>query len=775
MGADPKSGRTTQHGAHERRPGANYKGLERGNNTLKGNGIVKGTGRENGGGKETLVAVLAGEFQWSPGRVGNTLNLLDEGNTVPFIARYRKEMTGSLDEVQLRDLWDRAVYLRDLEERRSTVLESITGQERLTPELEQRILSVTSKQELEDLYLPYRPKRRTRATMAREKGLGPLADSLFQAGVSDAAADAAVRAFVSASAGTDTAMDEKTAWAGCRDIMAETVAEDAATRAWMRGMTWRDGTLESRAARGFMEKKTKFKDYYQFSEPLRSIPAHRYLALRRGESEKVLKVGVSAPSEDILTRLEKQWVRDAGQKVREQWGQMLDDAYTRLIAPSIELELRLRLKETADKDSIAIFAENLNNLLLQAPGGRSVVLGLDPGFRTGSKWVVVDATGRVLAHGSIFPLPPQNRAGEAAKLLKSVFATYRVEVVAIGNGTAARELMAFVKQTVPGPETQPRLVMVSEAGASVYSASDLAREEFPDLDVTIRGAVSIARRWQDPLAELVKIDPKSIGVGQYQHDVQQGLLKKALDETVESCVNQVGVNLNSASWALLRYVAGVGPALAKELVLRRDAQGPFQDRAQLLEVPRMGALAYRQCAGFLRIPEGRNPLDRSAVHPDHYPIVERMAADLGVELSGLVGDPELAGKIDLEAYITGEVGRPTLEDILAELAKPGRDPRPEAEAVRFHDDITEIGHIRPGQRLNGVVTNITHFGAFVDVGVHQDGLVHISQLADKYVKNPHQVVRVGQAVQVRVLSVDLELGRIGLSMKKNPEVERPKS
>ena len=723
---------------------------------------------------KNLAAVLAGEFQFEPGGVANTLNLLDEGNTIPFIARYRKEMTGSLDEVELRDLRDRAAYLRELEERRATVLDSVAGQERLTPELERKILSVSSKQELEDLYLPYRPKRRTRATMAREKGLEPLTGSVFRAGVSDAAADAAVHAFVSARAGTEREMDAETALAGCRDIMAETVAEDAATRAWTRRMTWSEGTLESRAARGFMEKKTKFKDYYQFSEALKSIPAHRYLALRRGESEKVLKVSVSPPREDILTRLEKQWGRDAGEKLREQWRQLLHDAYTRLIAPSIELELRLRLKEAADKDSIALFAENLHSLLLQAPGGQSVVLGLDPGFRTGSKWVVVDATGRVLEHGAIFPLPPQNRAGEAAESLKSAFAAHRVEVAAIGNGTAARELMAFVKQTVSGMKTKPRLVMVSEAGASVYSASDLAREEFPDLDVTIRGAISIARRWQDPLAELVKIDPKSIGVGQYQHDVQQGLLKKALDETVESCVNRVGVNLNSASWALLRYVAGVGPALAKEIVIQRDARGPFQDRADLLRVPRMGALAYRQCAGFLRISAGGNPLDRTAVHPDHYPIVEKMAADLGVELSGLVGNPALAAKIDPDAYITGETGRPTLEDILAELAKPGRDPRPDAEAVRFHDDITEIGHIQPGQRLNGVVTNITHFGAFVDVGVHQDGLVHISQLADKYVKNPHQVVRVGQAVEVTVLSVDLDLGRIGLSMKKNPEFKRPK-
>ena len=719
-----------------------------------------------------LATQLAEELNHPAGPVANALRLLDEDNTIPFIARYRKELTASMDEVALRTLRDRAGTLRLLDERRATVLASIGEQGKLTPGLEADIARAATRQELEDLYLPFRPKRRTRGSMAREQGLEPLALAIFRTGMSDAAAEQAVRDFLKNSAG---GLDEDAVWSGCRDLLAEMVADDPPGRAWIRERTWHQGSLTSVVAKEYLHKKTKFKDYYDYSEPLRRIPAHRYLALRRGESEKVLRVGVSAPVEDILTRLAAQWCPQARGRVGEHWELIVSDAYKRLIAPGVEGELRARLKEAADADSIAIFTENLANLLLLPPGGEKVVLGLDPGFRSGSKWAVVDATGRLLGFGTIYPLPPQNQAGEAARAIADASAKHRVEVIAVGNGTASRELMTFLSGAIAGLKPRPAAVLVNEDGASVYSASELAREEFPDLDLTVRGAVSIARRWQDPLAELVKIDPKSIGVGQYQHDVQQNLLRKALDETVESCVNKVGVNVNSASWALLRYVAGVGPALAREIVIQREDRGPFSSRGDLETVPRMGPMAFRQCAGFLLIRDGGQPLDASAVHPEQYGVVERMAAGLGVPLADLVGNPQAAQRIDLEPFIAAGVGRPTLEDIVSELSKPGRDPREGAEAVRFSEEVTEIGHLRPGMRLEGIVTNITHFGAFVDVGVHHDGLVHISQLADRFVKSPGEVVKVGQPVQVSVLAVDTELGRISLSMKKNPSPPRART
>lgn len=719
-----------------------------------------------------LVDVLAREIQLPRTQVGNALRLLDDDNTVPFIARYRKEVTGSMDEVVLRQLRDRAAYLRELEERRATVLESIESQGKLDEPLKARILAAATKQVLEDLYLPYKPKRRTRAMIAREKGLEPLATSIFLGRLPDGEADALIAEFL---AGSDAGLDEQGAWAGCRDILAETVADDADTRAHLRDRTWDAGRIVSETTREYEGRKTKFSDYAQFEELLKRIPPHRYLAIRRGETEKVLRVKVAAPEEELLDWLAAHWAEGARGRLAEQWRLALADAYQRLIAPSIEVELRVRLKEEADEASITVFGENLSQLLLQPPGGQRVVLGLDPGFRTGSKWVVVDGTGRLLEHGTIYPLPPRNEPGQAAKTILQAVQKHKVTVVAVGNGTAARELLAFVRTTLKNAAQELRgsiaAVLVNEAGASVYSASDMAREEFPDLDITVRGAVSIARRWQDPLAELVKIDPKSIGVGQYQHDVAQGRLRTALDETVESCVNKVGVNLNTASWALLRYVAGIGPAQSREIVIQRDTRGPFRMREELTQVPRMGPKAFQQCAGFLRIPSAPNPLDASAVHPEHYPLVERMAADLGVPLSELVGQGDRIDAIDPKAYVTGEVGLPTLNDILAELRKPGRDPREPVDAVEFDENVTEIGHLSPGMRLDGVVTNITHFGAFVDLGVHQDGLAHVSQLADRFVKHPTDVVRVGQAVKVTVLEVDTARGRIALSLKSRPPVD----
>ena len=710
-----------------------------------------------------MVATLASEFNWDPRFIKNTLLLLEDDNTIPFIARYRKEQTGSLDEVQLRDLRDRAQYLKELEERRQVVLESVESQGKLTEELKKAILNASTKQTLEDIYLPYRPKRRTRATIAREKGLEPLARALLSEPVEDAAADRLVEEFIAAFEGEISAEE---VLAGCRDILAEEVAEDADTRSAVRRMTRERGSICSTVVKEFQEQKTRFNDYYEYEEPLRKIPAHRYLALRRGETEKVLRVRINAPEEEISVFMAEKWRPAGSERVRRQWDELLHDSYSRLIAPAVEVELRVEMKEAADTSSISIFAENLSSLLLQPPGGSRVVLGLDPGFRTGSKWVVVDHTGKLLEHGTIYPLPPQNKVEQSAAVLNKACVTHGVNVIAVGNGTASRELLEFVRQTVSAAGLDVQNLMVNESGASVYSASDIAREEFPELDLTIRGAISIARRFQDPLAELVKIDPKSLGVGQYQHDVMQSRLKMALDETVESCVNRVGVNLNTASWALLRYVSGLSVSQAKEIVSHRDRNGPFPGREVLGAVSRLGPKAFQQCAGFLRIPNGRHPLDNSAVHPEHYGIVERMAADLGVELGQMVGNLELIGKIDPGAYVCEEAGLPTLHDILTELRKPGRDPREARDLVRFNEAITEIGHLKEGMTLDGIVTNITHFGAFVDIGVHCDGLVHVSQLADRFVKDPGEVVQVGKPVQVWVVSVDVERMRISLSMRK---------
>jgi len=703
-------------------------------------------------------------------QVDQTVALLEEGATVPFIARYRKEVTGELDEVQIRGLQERLNYHKELNERRETILKSIDEQGKLTPELKAKIFACRQKTELEDLYLPYKPKRRTKATIARERGLEPLAEQVLQVtGRVDLEALAAP--FVDAE---KELPDGAAALAGAGHILAEQFADNAEARAIVRQLTWQQGEFCSQPARGKEGTVSKFEMYYQFSEPLRQVPSHRMLAMRRGEKEEVLRLTIVAPEEEILQRLGQLLIPQASGC--RQWLQdVIDDAYNRLLAPSIEVELRLQAKKAADDEAIRVFAENLRNLLLAAPAGSRRVLGVDPGLRTGSKLAVVDETGKFLEHVTIYPHAGSGRVEPAKKELLRLLQTYSIEMVAIGNGTAGREMDQFVRQAIKEAGLKVPAVMVSESGASVYSASDIAREEFPDLDLTVRGAISIARRLQDPLAELVKVDPKSIGVGQYQHDVSQTALKKALDEVVESCVNYVGVNLNTASWALLSFVSGIGESLAKAIIRQRDAQGSFVSRKQLLDVPRFGQKAFEQAAGFLRIREAAQPLDNTAVHPERYQLVEKMATDIGVSLPQMIAEPALLAKIDLKAYVNDDVGLPTLQDILAELKKPGRDPRETFTTAAFREDVMDMKDLKPGMRLHGVVTNVANFGAFVDIGVHQDGLVHISQLADRFVKDPNQVVKVGQQVQVQVLDVDLQRKRISLSMKADAGAapERP--
>jgi len=715
------------------------------------------------------IRMLVEETGLQNAQIKQTVALLQEGATVPFIARYRKEATGELDEVQIRLLQERLAYHTELNERRQTILKSIEEQGQLTAELRRQLEATRQKTELEDLYLPYKPKRRTKASMARDRGLEPLAEQLLVARTGKETPLQLAAPFVNPQLEVVTPED---ALAGAGHILAEQFAEDARARALVRELTWQQGLFCSQPVRGKEGAISKFEMYYDFSEPLRQIPSHRMLAMRRGEKEELLRLRVAAPEETILTRLQS-LLLPAGCCFAELLRDVIADAYQRLLAPAIEVELRLQAKQAADSEAIRVFAENLRHLLLAAPAGSCRVLGIDPGLRTGSKLAAVDETGRFLEHVTIYPHTGGGAKVESARReLLRLIQCHAIELVAIGNGTAGREMDQFVRQCLTQAGLKLQVVMVSEAGASVYSASDIAREEFPDLDLTVRGAISIARRLQDPLAELVKVDPKSIGVGQYQHDVSQPALKKALDEVVESCVNFVGVNLNTASWALLRFVSGIGETLAKSIVSYRDTEGAFTRREQLLKVPRFGRKGYQQAAGFLRIRAGEQPLDNSAVHPERYQLVKQMAADLGVTLPALIATPALLEQIRLEQYLGPDVGLPTLRDILVELKKPGRDPRETFVTTRFREDVTEVKDLREGMTLNGIVTNVAAFGAFVDIGVHQDGLVHISQLADRFVKDPNQVVKVGQSVQVRVLSVDLQRQRIGLSMRSGV-LEKP--
>ncbi|MDB4969629.1 MAG: RNA-binding transcriptional accessory protein [Myxococcales bacterium] len=708
--------------------------------------------------------IIATELSVALDQVERTVALLADGATIPFIARYRKEVTGNLDEVQIASIDERRTYLTELDARKQTVLAEIVKQGKLTDGLRDKIARTLSKTELEDLYLPYKPKRRTRATIARERGLEPLAEKILKQGVEAEAREALGTPFVDPA---KEVADVEAAFAGARDIVAESVAERAEVRAALREQALESGTLAGAAVAGKEEEGSKFKDYFNFNEPAKSIPSHRLLALRRGEAEGFLRVLLEVDGDAAKDIVRHKVVVAPKATLAKDLDLALADAYDRLLKTSIEVDVRLVLKERADAEAIRVFAGNLRALLLQAPLGGKRVLAIDPGFRTGCKVAVIDAKGDLQTDDVVYPTQSERKVEEAAATLEKLCKQYRIESIAIGNGTAGRETETFVRKLAgEGRLGTVKIVMVNESGASIYSASEIAREELPDQDITVRGAVSIGRRLQDPLAELVKIDPKSIGVGQYQHDVHQPTLKKALDQVVESCVNAVGVDVNTASVRLLQYVAGVGETLAKNIVAHRAQKGAFAARKSLLEVPRLGQKAFEQAAGFLRVRSAANPLDNSAVHPESYDVVERMAKDLGVDVQGLVGRTDMVSKIDVAKYVDERRGLPTLKDILGELIKPGRDPRAEFEEVGFDPSVTEFDHVRDGMVLQGVVTNVTQFGAFIDVGVHQDGLVHVSEIAHRFVKDPAEVLKVGDRVKVKVVKVDVERRRIGLSIKQ---------
>ncbi|MDR0534925.1 MAG: RNA-binding transcriptional accessory protein [Puniceicoccales bacterium] len=726
--------------------------------------------------------------------------LLCEGATVPFIARYRKERTGELDEVQITTIRDRLEQLRELDSRRAAILKSLEENKHLTPELRKAVEEADSLTRLEDIYAPFRPKRRTRATIARERGLEPLADFLLaNLGATQALVEAEAAKYVSGAdqGGSDPAPlgakaaptdappsatgaaapkekdvpDVAAALAGARDIIAERVSDDAAARAAVREIYAREATLSSEVIKGKEEEGAKYKDYFEWSEPLAAAPSHRVLAIRRGEKEGFLFFRITIPEEAALSALGRLYLpaATAAGHASAQVREAVHDSWKRLLSPSLETEARLTSKKRADEQAIKVFASNISELLMAPALGQKVTLALDPGFRTGCKLVVLDAQGKLLEDTVVYPTAGSAAQKEdAGRKVRTLCFSHKVQAIAIGNGTASRETDAFVRE-LGLPRDQIAVVSVNESGASIYSASEVAREEFPDKDVTVRGAVSIGRRLQDPLAELVKLDPKSIGVGQYQHDVDQPALKRSLDDVVTSCVNRVGVELNTASKQLLSYVSGLNGTIAANIVAHRDANGPFKSRDDLRKVPRLGPKAFEQCAGFLRLRDGAHPLDASAVHPERYALVERMAEDAGVELVALLRDPKARARIDPQKYVSSDVGLPTLLDILRELEKPGRDPRQQFEAFAFRDGVHELGDLKEGMRLPGIVTNVTAFGAFVDIGVHQDGLVHVSQLSDNFVKEPAAVVKVGQKVSVTVLEVDVPRRRVALSMKTNPE------
>lgn len=711
---------------------------------------------------EVHIQKIAAELKIQPRQVLSTARLFAEGATVPFIARYRKEATGSLDEVAVTNIRERLLSLAELDQRREAILKSLSERNLLSDELKAAVHKAETVNALEDIFQPYRPKRRTRAIIAREQGLEPLADILAkQQAATDPQAEAAK--FVSAEKGV---ADVAAALAGARDIIAERVSDDAIARSKLRDLFWSEGVVKSKVMSDKQEAAAKFKDYFDWSEPVAKIPSHRLLAIRRGETEEFLMLRMTVPDDSALALLEPLFATGKG-PATEQVRLAVQDGYKRLLGPAIEVELRLETKKRADAEAIRVFAENLRELLLASPLGRKNVLAIDPGFRTGCKVVCLDRQGKLLHNDVIYPTASSTgEMREAAEAVLSMVKKFQIEAIAIGNGTASRETETFVKMlklTIP-------VVMVNESGASIYSASEVAREEFPNHDVTVRGAVSIGRRLMDPLAELVKLDPKSIGVGQYQHDVDQGALKRSLDDVVISCVNGVGVEVNTASKQLLAYVSGLGPALAANIVSYRDEHGPFKSRAELKKVPRLGDKAFEQAAGFLRIRDGEQPLDGSAVHPESYALVDSMAKDLNCSVSDLMRDAGLRQKIQLPKYVTETVGLPTLNDILGELAKPGRDPRQKFEVFSFQNGIEKMEDLKPGMKLPGIVTNVTAFGAFVDIGVHQDGLVHVSQLADRFIKDPSEVVKVAQKVTVTVTEVDLPRKRIALSMKAAPQI-----
>ncbi|MGM0451864.1 MAG: Tex family protein [Thermodesulfobacteriota bacterium] len=709
---------------------------------------------------DPFIPTIAEEEKIDQSRVSAVAALLDEGATVPFIARYRKEATGSLDEVAVTTIRDRLHQLKELSARKDAVIHSMEKHGHLTDELRDKVAAAATLAEVEDIYLPYKPKRRTRGVKAREKGLEPLAAAIFEQKGMDV--HGAAEGYVDAEKGVASADD---ALAGARDIIAETVNEHEEARSRLRELFFKKATIKSRVISGMEEKGAKYRDYFDWEEPVASVPSHRLLAIRRGEAEDVLTFRILPDADEAVGILTQLFVTGEG----EDAGQVrlaVADGYKRLLSNAMETETRIRAKEAADTEAIGVFADNLRQLLLAPPLGAKRVMGIDPGFRTGCKVVCLDRQGKLLHHDTVYPHTGEARAEKEAEKVKTLCEQYGIEAAAVGNGTAGRETEAFVRKIAF--ENPVQVMMVNESGASIYSASEVARREFPDHDLTVRGAVSIGRRLMDPLAELVKIDAKSIGVGQYQHDVDQRALKQALDDVVTSCVNGVGVDVNRASAELLTYVSGLNAGIAKNIVAHREENGPFAARKKLMDVPRLGPKAFEQCAGFLRIFDAENPLDGSAVHPESYPVVDAMAKDLGASVHDLIKNSELREKIDLSRYVTDKVGIPTLNDILSELAKPGRDPRDGFEEFAFAEGVEKIGDLVPGMKLPGIVTNITAFGAFVDVGVHQDGLVHISEMADRFVKNPADVVSVQQKVKVTVLEVDLGRKRISLSMKQSP-------
>ncbi len=704
-----------------------------------------------------ILSILSRTLQLPEKQVNNTIKLLDEGATIPFISRYRKEVTGGMDEVQLGTLKEEYDKLLALVKRKETVLKSIEEQEKLTEELHLRIENCWNATELEDIYLPFKPKKRTRAEIAREKGLEPLAKILMAQ--KSANLHQFAKQFI-----TKEVADEEEALRGARDIIAEWVSESEAARNAVRNVFRYEAVINSKLVKGKEEEAQKFRDYFDCSEKLSRISSHRLLAMRRGETENFLRVNISADDEKCLEKLYRIFVK-SNNECGEQVAAAVEDGYKRLLRPSIETEFAAESKQKADSEAIRVFAENLRQLLLAAPLGQKRVMGVDPGFRTGCKVVCLDAQGNLLHNENIYPHPPVNEYAQAQRKVQKMVEAYNIEAIAIGNGTASRETEHFIQNTRYDRKVQ--VFVVSENGASIYSASKIAREEFPDYDVTVRGAVSIGRRLMDPLAELVKIDPKSIGVGQYQHDVDQTKLKTALDQTVENAVNRVGVNVNTASKHLLTYVSGLGAALAQNIVNYRAENGAFNSRKELMKVPKMGAKTFEQCAGFLRIPDAENPLDNSAVHPESYAVVAKIAKNMKKALQELIGNKELKSTLNLSDYVTDKIGIPTLNDILDELEKPGRDPRSTIKVLEFDDKVKEIGDLREGMELNGIITNVTNFGAFCDIGIKENGLIHISNLADRFVSNPAEIVSLHQHVKVRVLEVDLQRKRVQLKLINN--------
>lgn len=730
-----------------------------------------------------IVKRIADEIGVRDRQTIETLVLLEEGGTIPFIARYRKEATGNLDEVQIREIDDKRVYYKELLERKGVILKSIEEQGKLAPELKARIEACFEKNELEDLYLPYRPKRKTKATVAIEKGLEPLARYIYDQVPGEKGIEALAAEFVSEEKGVASAGE---AVEGALHIIAEWISENADFRKALREMMMRDGVVASKALKGKEGEKTKFEMYYDFREPVPAIPSHRMLAIRRGSEEEVLVFSIEMDEEKAVAYLKGQVIRGSGSSFAPFLKKAVKDSYSRLLNTSIQTEVRLALKKRAEEEAIKVFEENMKNLLLSPPAGPITVIGIDPGMRTGCKVAVIENTGKLLEHTTIYPTEPRNDLVGAAKAVMGLIQKHKVSGIAIGNGTGSRETEAFVRGTLRDQKVEGVIcVVVSEAGASVYSASDLAREEFPELDLTVRGAISIARRLQDPLAELVKIDPKSIGVGQYQHDVDQKRLKEGLDGTVESCVNKVGVDLNTSSYALLRYVAGINESVAKRIVRYREEHGPFKSRQSLLSVSGFGEKTFQQSAGFLRVKGGKTPLDGTAVHPESYPVVERMASSLGVKVAEMIENVKLVQSIDINRFANDKTGVYTLSDIREELLRPGRDPREKFVAATFREDVTEITDLTEGMILEGVVTNVANFGAFVDIGVHQDGLIHVSELSNRFIKDPKEAVRVGEVVKVKVLSVDVPMKRISLSRKallpaadrkgERKEIQKPKA